>query len=134
MSGVVYLDEPWLSVRWDAEHHCVHSEWKGFATSTEFRIGTMKMLEAIRDKHASALLTDTRKLEAVGDEDQLWVRDTWIPLATRAGLKRLAVVVAHSGLGRFAVDEMIKHDGVTAYIRRTFESLPEAMWWLVEEK
>jgi hypothetical protein len=133
MSGVVYLDERWLSVRWDGEHHCVYSEWRGFATSAEFRAGTMKMLDAIRDKHATSLLTDTRKMEAVADEDQLWVRDTWVPLVSAAGLKRLAVVEAHSGLGRFAVDEMIKRSRKSAYIRRTFESLQEALWWLAEK-
>jgi hypothetical protein len=127
MSGVVYLDERWLSVRWDPEHNCVFSEWKGFATSSEFRVGTMKMLEAIQDRHASSMLNDARKLEAVGEEDQLWIRDTWVPLVAAAGLKRLAVVEAHSGLGRFAVDEMIKRNRKATYIRRTFESLPEAL-------
>lgn len=134
MSGPVYLDERWLTVRWDDEHNCVYAEWKAFATSTEFREGTMKLLDAIRDKHATGMLTDTRKLEAVSDEDQLWIRDTWVPLASAAGLKRLAVVVAHSGLGRFAVDEIIRHQGKSAYVRRTFESLPEALWWLAEGK
>lgn len=77
--GQVYAVEPWLSIRWDPEHACVHAQWTGFANSAQFRDGTLKILEALRDKHAALLISDNRKLEGVVDEDQLWLRDTWVP-------------------------------------------------------
>jgi hypothetical protein len=132
-AGDLYLNESWLSVRWDREHNCVHSEWKGFANSVEFRKGTMRTLEAIRDKNAGSLVSDTRRLEVVTNEDQLWMRDTWVPLAVAAGLKRIALVVANQGLGKFAVQEIVSHVGPTTFVTRTFESLSEALEWVHAE-
>jgi hypothetical protein len=105
-------------------------EWKGFANSAEFRVGVMKALKAIRDKHAASMVSDTRKLEVIANEDQLWIRDTWVPLAVAAGLKRSAVVMATRGLGKLTVEEVLRQVGDRAFVTRTFDSLVEAMSWV----
>ena len=128
--GDIYVDEPWLSVRWDDDHRCVHLEWKGFANSAEFRAGVMRALDAIRDKHATSMVSDTRRLEVIANEDQLWIRDTWVPLAVTAGLKRSAVVMAPKGLGKLTVEEVLRQVGDRAFVTRTFDSLAEAMSWV----
>jgi hypothetical protein len=115
---------------WDREHACVLAEWTGFANSAQFRDGTLKILEALRDKHAALLISDNRKLEGVVDEDQLWLRDTWVPVAVAAGLKRIAVVVAHRGLGKIASEEIIGRFGKTKFVTNTFESGNEALKWV----
>jgi hypothetical protein len=130
----VYSDEPWLSIRWENEHRCVHLEWKGFANSVEFRGGVMKALEAIRDKHAASMVSDTRRLEVIANEDQLWIRDTWVPLAVAAGLKCSAVVMAPRGLGRFTVEEVLRQVGDRAFVTRTFDSLADALKWVGGQK
>lgn len=93
----------------------------------------MTTLEAIRNKHASSLVSDTRRLEVVANEDQLWMRDTWVPLAVAAGLKRIALVVARHGLGKFAVQEIVSQVGPTTFVMRSFDSLPEALGWVHTE-
>jgi len=35
----VYLDKPWLVIRWNPDHLCVHAEFKAFANTAEFRAG-----------------------------------------------------------------------------------------------
>ena len=72
----VFLDEPWLSIRWDLRRKCVYAEFKSFANSDEFRTGTMKILDVLRDRRPTLLISDNRRLEGVGDHDQLWIRDT----------------------------------------------------------
>lgn len=133
-SGDVYFAEPWLTIRWDGEHNCVHSEWRGFANSVEFREGTMRTLEAIQDRHAALLLSDTRRLEVVANEDQLWMRDTWVPLAVASGLKRIALVIAQHGLGNFAVQEIVSQVGHAAFVMRTFDSVTEALKWIAADQ
>jgi hypothetical protein len=134
-SGDVYSDEPWLSIRWDNEHKWVHSEWRAFANSVEFRAGLMKGLQAIQEKHATRYLTDSRKVKVVVREDQQWVNETWILLAAAAGLKRLAVVVADTGLGKMTVEEIVNlNDNERGVLSRTFTSITEAMKWLAEEQ
>ena len=64
-AGDLYLNEPWVSIRWDDVHHCVHTEWKAFANSAEFRAALMRALDAIRDKGSIRYLSDTRKVKVV---------------------------------------------------------------------
>lgn len=127
----VYADEPWLSIRWDSEHKCVYAEWKGFATTVEFRAGLMKGLQAIREKQAVSYVSDARKIKVIVGKDQQWVNETWIPLAAAVGLKRLAIVLAGSGMGKIAVEETVSlNDNERGVLSRTFTSVPQAMTWL----
>ena|SRR6266849_4267375 len=128
----VYVEEPWLTLRWDDTHHCVHSEWKAFANSKEYRAALMKGLEAIRENHATRYLTDTRKTRVIVHEDQAWVTDTWTPLATAAGLKRVAVVLADAGLGKVTVEETVHMVDRPDLEVRTFDSVAAAQRWLAE--
>lgn len=128
--SVYYLDEPWLSIIWDQEFNYVYAKFKAFANSSEFRAGTLKILDAIQDKHAASLISDNRKLEGVAVEDQLWLRDTWVPLAVAAGIKRIAVVLAPYGLGKIASQEIISQIGTTKFAMRTFESMTDATKWV----
>jgi hypothetical protein len=54
-----------ISIHLDREYRCVLSEWIGFANSLEFRAGNMKVLDAIRDTHAFAMVVDNRRSEGV---------------------------------------------------------------------
>lgn len=129
VSGDVHSDEPWLMIRWDREHGCVYAEFKGFCTSPEFRASTTKILDAIRARGAASLVSDNRRLEGVVDKDQQWLFETWVPMAVAAGLERIAVVVAHHGLGKTASENIITRFGKTEFVLRTFSSAADAMEW-----
>jgi hypothetical protein len=130
--GGVSADEPWLSVQADRESRCVYAEWRGFANSGEFRTSTMRILEAIKSIGAASLISDNRRLEGVTQQDQLWIRDTWTPLAVNSGLKRIAVVVPQRGLGKIASEQILSQVGMRAFATRTFTTVSEAMEWAAE--
>ena len=130
----VHLDERYLSIYWDREHRCVYAAFKSFATSVEFREGTMKIIEAIRARHAVALISDNRKLEGVSDSDQGWIQNTWVPLAEAAGLKRIAVVLAPQGLGKFVSEQIISRFTTKDFVTRTFDTVAAANTWVVSGK
>ena len=130
--GGVFEDEPWLSVQADRESRCVYAEWKGFANSGEFRAGTTRILDAIRDIGAASLISDNRRFEGVTPQDQLWIRDTWTPQAVASGLARIAVVVAQRGLGKIATEQILSQVGMRAFSTRTFTTVSEAMEWAAE--
>ena len=125
----VYLDKPWLVIRWDADHRYVLAAFKSFANSSEFRIGCQTILTAIEERKAESLISDNRRLEGVTAEDQLWLRDTWFPLAATTSLTRIATVLAPRGLGRIASEEIIRRAD-TQLIIRTFDSMPDAVEWV----
>jgi hypothetical protein len=128
----VYADEPWVSVRWEDELQGVHTEWKAFANSQEFRGALMKALEAIRENHAVRYLSDTRKVKVIVREDQEWADETWFPLVAAAGLKRFAGVTAEAGLGKLTVEEVFDSVHITGLEVRKFSSLATARKWLAE--
>src|SRR6478736_4898530 len=103
-SDTIYVDKAWLHMRWDSEHDCLFAEWKGFATSAEFQAALLKAVDVIRERNGAAFVNDIRKLELVSDEDQRWLTTTWPPLVIAAGLKRLAIVMAKTGLSKMAVE------------------------------
>jgi hypothetical protein len=140
---IVYVDERWLLMRWDGEHECLFAEWRGFATSAEFQGALLKAIDVIRDKNGTAFVNDTRKLELVSDSDQRWLMSTWPTLAIAAGLKRLAIVMAKTGLSKMAIQDMLKAGAdraaretaaeLPAFQSRTFESVDDALQWIAAD-
>jgi len=127
-----FADEPWLSIERDREGKWVYAEWKGFANSAEFRASLTRIVDVIGTQHIPALVSDNRRLEGVTNVDQLWIRDTWTPMAAAAGLKRIAVVVAHHGLGKIATQEILSQMGTSVFATRTFTTVSEATEWAAE--
>jgi hypothetical protein len=130
--SVVYLDEPWVSIRWDAIHKHVFTEWKAFANSAEFRTALMRALDAIKDHGAVVYLSDTRKVKVVVHKDQDWANQVWIPLLAASGVKRFALVTADSGLGKATVEDVIERADNKGMLMRHFDSIPAARSWLAE--
>lgn len=52
MDDQIYLDAPYLSIRWRSVPQILFAEWKGYATSAEFRAALLKGVQAIREHHA----------------------------------------------------------------------------------
>lgn len=125
----IYVDQPWLLMRRDAVHQIVHSEWRAFANSAELRAGLLRGIQAIRDHKAIGYLTDTRKVRVVVHSDQEWIKQTWLPLAIEAGLKRIAVVTAPSGLGTATVEDVVGLTEDRGLQSRTFDSLASGRTW-----
>lgn len=130
--GDVYVDEPWLLMRWDSENNCVHSVWKGFANSDEFRAALMKGLQAVREMHATGYVSDTRMIKVIVHEDQKWANETVIPAMAAAGLKRMAMVTASSGLGKITVEEIVQMVDNKPLLMRTFSAEAPALRWIKE--
>ena len=128
----LFLEEPWVVIRWDSAHNCVHTEWKAFANSAEFRGALLRALEAIKEKRAASYLGDGRKVKVIVREDQEWVNEVWIPLAAAAGLKRVALVTAASGLGRGNVEDAVKLVDNRLLLMHSFDSVDAAQKWLSE--
>jgi hypothetical protein len=129
-SDLVYLDEPWLAVFWDHDYQCVYAKYHSCATSAEFRVGTMRILAALRKRRAGSLVSDNRMLESVSAQDQLWIRDTWVPLAVESGLKRIAVILAKRSPGSVGSGGMAGQIGKNEFVMQTFDSLPDALNWV----
>jgi hypothetical protein len=124
-----YLDEPYLSIRWRALPQILYAEWKGFATSSEFRAALLTGVRAIREHHVLGYVSDARKAKVFLLEDQQWAMEVWLPQAVAAGLKRMAMVTAETGLGKAIVEDVSKQIDSHGLSMRAFSSVPNAMTW-----
>jgi len=131
-SDDIYVDEPYLSIRWDTVNNLVHAEWKAFANSAEFRAGLSKGIQAIRDHRAAAFVSDSRKVKVIVHDDQKWLKEKWLPLAIGAGLKRIAFVIAETGLGKLNVEDVAALCADHGLQSRTFPSMEAATRFVSE--
>ena len=127
---MIYFDEPYLAIHWDATTRCVVMEWKRFARSKDFRLGLEKGLELVKKKATGKWLADMRNMGVLSQADQNWSNEDWFPRALAAGINRMALIVPSSTLSKMAVDAiMSKVEGTdleTAY----FDDVEKAKKWL----
>jgi hypothetical protein len=124
-----YLDEPYLSIRWHGTQQILYAEWKGFATSAEFRAALLTGVRAIREQHVLGYVSDARKAKVILPEDEQWAREVWLPQAVAAGLRRMAVVTAVAGLAKVEYDDAATDMDSHGLSMRTFDSVAAATVW-----
>ncbi len=129
MDDQIYLDEPYLSIRWRPGLKLLYAEWKGFATSAEFRAALLTGVRAIGERHVLGYVSDARKAKVVLPEDEQWARDVWLPQVVAAGLKRMAVVTAAAGLAKVEYEDAAAHMDSHGLSMRTFDSVAAATVW-----
>lgn len=62
-------------------------------------------------------------------EDEKWGREVWLPQAVAAGLKRMAVVTARSGLSKMAYEDAAHAMDSHGLSMRSFDSVAAATTW-----
>ena len=129
MDDQIYLDEPYLSIRWRSVPQILFAEWKGFATSAEFRAALLKGVQAIREHRVVGYVSDARKAKVFIAEDLQWVSEVWLPQALSAGLKRMAMVTAEEGLGKVIIEDVAKEIDNHGLAMRKFDSVAAATVW-----
>ena len=98
--GKVYLDTPYVLVRWEWRWPGVYVKWKAWANSSEYRAAQEVIILAFRENHASRDLIDSTDRRVVSDDDQKWLVENWMPRAAAAGRRWTAIVMPKSALGR----------------------------------
>ncbi|HXD81620.1 MAG TPA: hypothetical protein VNU27_08610 [Candidatus Acidoferrum sp.] len=125
----VYLDAAYLTIRWRSIPQILYAEWKGFATSTEFRSALLTGVRAIRERHIVGYVSDARRAKLVLADDEKWAREVWLPQAVDAGLKRMAIVTASVGFAKMAYDDAATAMDSHGLSMRTFDSVASATTW-----
>jgi hypothetical protein len=127
----VYLDAPYVSVRWEAQGQWVVAEWKGWANSSEFRAAQETTLQAIQENQAVRLLLDMRLQKLVLVEDERWVRESLLPRFAIAGIRWGALVVPVNNLAAAILAEITKTPPAGEGQRKQFADIDEAKRWLL---
>jgi hypothetical protein len=126
----VYLDAPYVTVRWDGDGHWVLVEWKAWANSSEYRAAQEVVLVAMSENLASRNLIDATHARVVSGDDQVWLIENWIPRAAAAGRRWTAIVMPKSALGRTISENIDRRPLPNATTVEYFETVEEAAAWL----
>ncbi|MCD6066166.1 MAG: hypothetical protein K0S33_992 [Bacteroidetes bacterium] len=81
-------------------------EWAGYATSEQFREGTELMLRTLVQHTCSKVLADIRDMAIIGMEDQKWLETDFLPRATAAGFKAIAIITPNAYFNKVAVESV----------------------------
>ncbi len=128
--GKVYLDTPYVLVRWDADGPWVYVKWKAWANSTEYRAAQEVIILALRENHASRNLIDSTDRRVVSDDDQKWLVEDWMPRAAAAGRRWTAIVMPKSALGRTIAENIDNQGRSKRNMIEHFETVEAASAWL----
>jgi hypothetical protein len=74
-------------------------------------------------------VSDARKAKVVVPDDEKWGREVWLPQAVAAGLKRMAIVVAPTGLAKQVFESAATQIDSHGLSMRTFASIESATVW-----
>lgn len=129
-AGKVYLDTPYVLVRWDGDGPWVFVKWKGWANSTEYRSTQERVIDALRENHGSRNLIDSTDSRVISAEDQKWLIEDWMPRAVAAGRRKTAIVLPKSALGRTIAENIDKYPRSNLTKIAYFETVEDAAAWL----
>jgi ferredoxin-NADP reductase len=119
-------------IYFDTQLDCVVMRWSGYATSKQFRDGTELMLKALQEHKADKVFADIREMTLIGQEDQKWLDENFIPRAMQAGFQAMAIIRPKAYFNRVAV-ESVSYKVNSEKLRICFfDNRSEAEKWLSE--
>ena len=122
---------PVCAVSYDPQVPCVVMEWRGYATTRQFRDANERVLAALVEHRTSKVLCDVRQFKLIHGEDQDWLNNDWIPRAADAGMRTCALVTPVFYFNKVAVETVARRLDPTVIRVHFFEQRDEARRWLL---
>lgn len=120
-----------VTVSWDAPSHAVLIRIYGYVEGETLRSPCNKAIEIMISMRSSRLITDSREMKALRQEDQRWVDDDWRPRVRVAGLRRNAILLPKSVVAKLTVTAIVKKFDAVQF--GYFSELDEARRWLNQQ-
>jgi hypothetical protein len=130
--AVIYFEDDYATVRWDASSKSVVLAWHKFAPSEKFRLVMDKLIEALSHYRAGRILADTRNQGVIAIVDQNWTNQDWYPRAVKVGYYKIGIVLPKSIIAQMSIDRIMKGTAHPELTENYFETLEEARTWLAE--
>jgi hypothetical protein len=104
--------------------------WKGYATSEQFRHGTQIMLDLLMENQAHKVLADIKDMLIIGQDDQKWLETQFLPKAIKLGFKAIAMVKPNSYFNKVAVETISYKVDKEKLAIVFFDTTDEARQWI----
>ncbi|WP_162052943.1 STAS/SEC14 domain-containing protein [Pontibacter pamirensis] len=117
-----------LTVTVDKENRWVHTNWNGYLTEENIRVGALAYTEAVKEAGVNCVLNDTRQIIGSWDHSLDWVVNQWGPQAARAGIKHFALITNPASFAEVTATSF--YSNLKAFEVKIFDDKAEAEAWL----
>ena len=118
------------NIYFDDNLDAVVMEWRGYATSLEFKEGTELMLNTLIKNNTFKVLADIKDMTIIAREDQEWLDSDFLPRATDFGFKVLAIVKPDHYFNKVAVESISYKVDKNKLAIQFFKDVKDAREWL----
>ena len=127
---MAFFECPGAVVTWDEDFKCVELRFRGYIEGEALRKACLSMLELLDSKRGTRLLTDSRELKVLKQDDQRWIDVEWQQRARLTDLAYNAVVLPKSAIGQLSVAAVVKKIPSKLFEIVHFSSIDDAREWL----
>lgn len=127
---MAFYECPGAIVTWNDDIKCVEMRFRGYIEGDDFRNASLSVLELMEMKGASKVLTDSRDMKALTQEDQRWIDVEWQQRARTTGLAYNAMVLPKSVVAKLSAAAVLKKIPANQIQVAYFSSVEEAKAWL----
>jgi hypothetical protein len=104
--------------------------WKGYATESQFRQGTERMLEELVTRGKNKVLGDIREMVLISQEGQDWLISEFLPRAVTSGMRCVALVRPSYYFNKVAVETVAYKVNDERLRIQFFDDIGDARVWL----
>ncbi len=126
---MILFQQPYLTIEYDEASRCLSQHWKGYAKSEQFRAGILKSIELFREKRPSKLISNTKELAVISNEDTNWAATYATPIMIGHGLRYMAFIVPINVFTQVSVNNF-KNKTEDKLQLQYFTDLAKAKEWL----
>jgi hypothetical protein len=118
------------NIYFDESIDAVVMEWKGYATSNDFKEGTELMLNTLIRHNTFKVLADVKDMTIIAREDQEWLNAVFLPRATEFGFKVIAIIQPEQYFNKVAIESISHRIDPQKLSLRVFDNIEDAREWL----
>lgn len=133
---MIHYKSPHLTIYWEEEINCIHTEWRGAVTRNQLKDGLFMGLALAKEKGCKKWLADVRELKELSFADMIkekeWYIQEWLPTLIQGGINKAVFMSPGTTLVSKAFMKVVQ-----AYYSKQlkigyFDDLEEAFKWLKE--
>lgn len=128
------FEKSYLIIEYSVENRLLIQNWKGFATSAQFREGIEKSVEIFRQRKPLRLLSNTKDSAVVKKEDTEWAASYGIGNMLQNGLKGVAFIVSTNVFTQLSVNNFKSQTKEAPFAMQYFDNEEKAIDWLITVK
>jgi hypothetical protein len=137
MVGVhqIFYESDFVSVLYHEEENYIQVVWLGAPSLEKVKVGLQEVLSGVQLTKCKQVLMDNRQVKGSWASANEWIVSQWTPLSLKAGLDKVAFVVADNLLVKVSIDnlrqKLVNQKHIKGEKIAIFKTEEEAKAWLL---